>query len=463
MSFLECFRSSNSKTIPRGMKEGTFPALKKARSKPGGQASRASAASSPVPPAECTGAGVDGGAAKVDHVRLAHAIVAWFAGSGRQLPWRSPGPAGSDHPRDPYATLVSELMLQQTQVSRVVEKFKAFMAEFPTARALAAADEARVLALWSGLGYYRRARLLHAAAKVITAEHGGALPRDLEALHRLPGVGRYTAGAIASIAMGQPVPLVDGNVARVLFRIHGKDAVHADPNDMEWAWACASSLVQSADRSRVQIGNLNEGLMELGATVCTPAAPACVFCPVQALCTAFATGRQEEIPLPKKPVQRSAMWCEAVLVFDDAQRVLVEQRPDRGMWAGLWQAPTFDHASAGPWSAGTVAAALEIDDASRVHQLDRFRHQTTHRDVTFTVWVVSPTPGEMQRLGTGRRWVGAHDLDGLGLSNPQRRILTRKPGAAGPAFSPAQSLGNRANGRTASSSERPRNSRTLRS
>ncbi len=359
----------------------------------------------------------------VDHVAIARAIVVWFAKERRVLPWRVGAAKGSLHIRDPYATLVSELMLQQTQVSRVIEKFVSFMAEFPTAASLAAADESRVLAQWSGLGYYRRARLLHAAAKAIVERHEGEVPVEHAAIMELPGVGRYTAGAIASIAMGQAVPLVDGNVGRVLFRIHGRDAVHGDAGDMEWAWECAEELVAAADKAGVVIGELNEGLMELGATVCTPAAPRCMFCPVQSGCSAFAQGKQEEIPRPKRAVLRSTMWCESVLVFDERGRVLGEERTGKGMWAGLWQAPTHDHADEKPWTQEQIRAWLGLAMSDRVEKVERFKHGTTHRDVTFTVWRVEVSESGRRELANGRRWLTNGDLDAIGLSNPQRKIL----------------------------------------
>lgn len=202
---------------------------------------------------------------------MARALEQWFAGAARSLPWRALGPDGW---RDPYAVLVSELMLQQTQVARVVERFGAFMRRFPTVAALAGADEADVIALWAGLGYYRRARHLHAAAKRIVHEHGGEVPRAAAALRALPGVGRYTAGAIASMAMGQRVPLVDGNVARVLMRLEARAGDVAQ--GQAWAWERAGELVSSSTSA----GAFNEGLMELGATVCVPGRPRCEACPL---------------------------------------------------------------------------------------------------------------------------------------------------------------------------------------
>ncbi|MCA9294882.1 MAG: A/G-specific adenine glycosylase, partial [Phycisphaerales bacterium] len=220
------------------------------------------------------------------------AIEDWFRANARDLPWRAA--------RSAYAGLVSESMLQQTQVARVVERFTQFMARFPTVHDLAAADEQEVLAIWQGLGYYRRARHLHQAAKAIVEEHDGVIPADINALRALPGVGRYTAGAIASIIYHRPEPIVDGNVYRVLARLDAQNKPASDAEAQRWGWSRASELVQLARDP----GAFNEGMMELGATICTPRAPACSDCPVRAGCRAHADGRADVIPPPK---QRAAV------------------------------------------------------------------------------------------------------------------------------------------------------------
>jgi len=203
----------------------------------------------------------------------ASAVAGWFANVARDLPWR--------RRRSGYHALVSELMLQQTQVARVVEKFEPFVRRFPTVAALAAAREDEVLAMWQGLGYYRRARLLHAAAKAIVERHRGRVPvRDHAALLALPGVGRYTAGAIGSIVAGERVPIVDGNVTRVFQRLAARKGSASDRAVVDWAWEEARRYVAGARDPAAA----NEGLMELGATVCTPAAPRCDACPVSAMC-----------------------------------------------------------------------------------------------------------------------------------------------------------------------------------
>src|SRR6266545_8115268 len=217
-------------------------------------------------------------------------LLSWCDRDRRDLPWRLPIDAPPDARLDPYHVLVSELMLQQTQVSTVVPYFHRFIARFPKVQALARADEQDVLRLWQGLGYYSRARNLHAAAKKVVHELHGRFPRTAQELRRLPGVGRYTAGAIASIAFDEPAPAVDGNVARVFCRLHG----HESETQEEW-WTCAAKLVAGP-----RPGDFNSAMMELGAMVCTPKAPKCMLCPVAEHCEALAGGMQEKLPRAKE-------------------------------------------------------------------------------------------------------------------------------------------------------------------
>lgn len=342
---------------------------------------------------------------------IAAILTRWFGQAARDLPWRSTG-SGK---RDPYRSLVSEFMLQQTQVSRVLEKFEPFMTRFPTARALAEAPEKDVLAAWSGLGYYRRARLLHGAAKAIVADFGGVVPQAVTDLRQLPGVGRYTAGAISSIVFGKAEPLVDGNVARVLMRVSAKRGTAAERSD--WAWERAGELVGVARRP----GVFNEALMELGATVCTPALPRCDRCPLREGCEAFQRGLQGEIPSPKVAAKRKALYCASVLVEDGKGRLLVERRPATGMWASMFQAPTLEHHE--PISRDQVERWL---GTSGLRLLEEFDHGTTHRDVKFSVW--SAGRKRLQRhldadARQSRVFITRGEAAGLGLSNPQKRIL----------------------------------------
>jgi A/G-specific adenine glycosylase len=314
---------------------------------------------------------------------LAKALEAWFRATHRRLPWRGvPG-----QPRDPYVVLVSELMLQQTQVARVEEKFGAFIDAFPTIGALARASEDEVLALWSGLGYYRRARLLHAAAKAVVATHAGVLPGSAAGLKELPGVGPYTAGAIASLAFGEASALVDGNVARVLIRIDGQD-LSAGADGLAWAWTRAETLILDAVATGVHPGVLNESLMELGAVVCRPAGPRCSECPVRESCTAHAIGRQDELPRPKARAKRARVRLDALVLSRADGAVLMEKQGDDALWAGLWQPPTTPT----PTAAGTGRALglrlkrLAASMGATPSRAGIVRRTLTHREVEFVVW-----------------------------------------------------------------------------
>lgn len=341
-------------------------------------------------------------------------VEGWFAEAARDLPWR--------RARSGYHALVSELMLQQTQVARVVERFDPFVARFPSATTLAAAPEDAVLAAWQGLGYYRRARLLHAAAKAVVDRHGGEVPAgDHAALLALPGVGRYTAGAIASIVAGVPVPIVDGNVARVFQRVAAREGSASDRAVVDWAWREAERFVgRAADPAAA-----NEGLMELGATVCTPAAPKCGGCPLARVCAARAAGRVGEIPAPKARVSRRELvlvTARLVRASDDA--VLLEQRPREGLWGGLWQPPAVECADGREMSARAAAELLGLPATVALRAAAKeVPFQTTHRAVVFVVFEARVHgPGAALARG-GRRWVTRDELGGFALSNAAKRVL----------------------------------------
>jgi A/G-specific adenine glycosylase len=323
-------------------------------------------------------------------------------------------------------------MLQQTQVSRVIPKFREFMARFPTVEALAAADEDRVLAAWSGLGYYRRARHLHSAARAVVERHGGIFPTRIEELRALPGVGRYTAGSIASIAMGLREPLVDGNVARVLLRIAGREGNIGETETAAWAWSRAERLVHAA----TDPGAFTEGLMELGA----PVSPKCDGCPVASLCRARRAGKQGRIPSAKKRAARRVVYCGAALILDERGRVAVERRGAGVMWAGMWQAPTVEREDRAPTAREVARHVLgsnagPADLPARLRRVLSIRHGTTHRDVRIDVWVWKVGGASREMLGTRwrGRWISESGIDRLGLSSIQRRILEMAFKNAGPA------------------------------
>ena len=336
------------------------------------------------------------------------ALIRWYRSHGRALPWRV-DPRGR---LDPWHVLVSEAMLQQTQVATALPYFQRFLERFPDAASLARGQETEVLKLWEGLGYYSRARRLKAAAEVLVERHGGRVPADASAVRALPGVGRYTAGAVLSNAFNLAEPIVDGNVARVLSR----QLDLCDPVDgtigQRRLWAEATSLVQAASSPR----DLNQGLMELGALVCTPRSPSCLLCPVAGSCAARAAGTIGSRPVKKlKRKKRAAL--HRVAVMRRGGRVLLRQRPTPGLWAGLWEFPTLED----------QAESL----AGRV--LLRFSHATTHLDITFVVQEVSVKPAGMQAAS----WHTLEAAAALPMSNPQRRVLAAVVEQDDPADPPA--------------------------
>ena len=303
-----------------------------------------------------------------DH-EIAAALGAWFDAVARDLPWR--------RTRDPYAIWLSEIMLQQTRVDTVIPYFDRFLSRFPTVGDLARADLDQVLSLWSGLGYYRRARIMHLAAREVTERHGGVFPGDAQALRALPGVGAYTAGAVASIAFDLREPLVDGNVARVLSRLDAIDDDIRSTTGQRALWAAAARLVPEA-----RPGRFNQALMELGATVCTPRAPRCTACPVNGLCVARAEGREEDLPVlaPKRKVPSVRM---VAAVLWTGHRVYLARRTEGGLFGGLWEPPMVEADTLD--EARTSLAEAGIPERIVLCEVGRVRHILTHRRLEVTV------------------------------------------------------------------------------
>jgi len=353
---------------------------------------------------------------------IAGAIERWFPIAARPLPWR--------RRRTPYRVLVSETMLQQTQVARVAERFPRFMRRFPSARTLAASPLDDVLQEWEGLGYYRRARLLHEAARRIVERHGGRVPADEADLRDLPGVGAYTAGAVASIAHGRPAAIVDGNVLRVLVRVAGREVAADDPGTIRWCWSRSREIVEAA-RSPA---TLNEGLMELGATVCTPRGPACGDCPLADRCVARAKGDPESLPLPKRRPRRIRLVHHVLLLpprgSGSGRLVAVRRRPETGLWASMWEFPSIE--TPRRMRRRTIADRLGVAE-SEVRRLDLLRHATTHRDLEFVVLRVPlPSPEAVRDLGE-LVYVPETRLAELAMSVPQRRIADAMLASSEPA------------------------------
>lgn len=349
-----------------------------------------------------------------------NALLAWYDVQRRDLPWRVP--LGSSLHRRPeaYHVLVSEAMLQQTQVATVIPYFLRFLRRFPTLEDLAKAPEQEVLRLWQGLGYYLRARNLRKAAQAILERHNGVVPSTVQELLELPGIGRYTAGAIASIAHEQRVAILDGNVIRVLCRI---DKVRHDPRTVavrEKLWDRAAQILPDA-----RVGDFNSALMELGATVCTPREPACLLCPVQRHCEARAAGTQRTIPpaAPAKarPVEQRWTFC---IASDD--RWLIEQRPATGRWAGLWQFVTCAAGAVHP-TAAQVRKLIGLPmglSISRLSKLGKVRHDLTHRRYEFEVFrcQVSSRTSPRTSQNTGRVWASLAELNTYPLPRPHLKV-----------------------------------------
>jgi A/G-specific adenine glycosylase len=253
---------------------------------------------------------------------LARRLLAWFRRHQRDLPWRRTA--------DPYQIWISEIMLQQTQVATVVPYFERFVAAFPSVQALAEADEHAVLRHWEGLGYYRRARQLHGAARLLVERHQGRFPRSLEAVRDLPGIGRYTAGAIVSIAFDVPAPILEANTVRLFSRLIAFRGDPASSAGQGLLWQVAAAVLPARDR-----GTFNQALMELGSLVCTARAPRCHVCPLNAQCAAFARGQQDRIPRLRSKPPSEAVREAAVVVWRN-DKVLLRRRARGERWAGLW-------------------------------------------------------------------------------------------------------------------------------
>jgi A/G-specific adenine glycosylase len=334
---------------------------------------------------------------------LAADLLAWYDVERRILPWREDV--------SPYRTWISETMLQQTRVDTVLPYFDRFMGRFPHVHALASAPLDEVLSLWSGLGYYSRARNLHKAAHLIVER--GAFPDTVSTLAELPGVGPYMAGAIASIALGRDVPTVDGNIARVMARVH-RDA--GKPAGM---WGHAEHHLPEG-----RAGDHNQALMDLGATICTPRTPRCECCPVQAHCAAFAVGDVADFP-PPKPRKKVPIWAMTCALVRSGDRVLLGQRKPSGLFGGLYEPPMFRVQDGGDASAalsGCLRQQLQLEVATMA-PVRTVRHVLTHRVLVIAVHEVEargePLPGPYERL----MWWQPGDAENFGLSTLARRAL----------------------------------------
>jgi A/G-specific adenine glycosylase len=353
-----------------------------------------------LPSAPCVG--------KLEDAGLRRCLLRWYQRHRRSLPWRAT--------RDPFAIWVSEVMLQQTRVETVLRYYPRFLRRFPTIASLARARQSSVLAHWSGLGYYGRARSLHAAARLVVERHGGRLPRDPHRLRALPGIGRYTAGAIASIAFGARAAVVDGNVARVLARLSELPGPLRSPEFERRAWQLAERLVP-----RKAPGDWNQALMELGATVCTATAPRCASCPVRRFCAAARTGTIDRHPeAGDRPDSRAVR--RACVVVERGDRVLLAREDDRPLLRGLWRFPGVE--VGGRQSAARVARAvlrrLGVGGAS-LRAGGTIRHTIMDQRIETLVFRASITH-DVESAPSGARWFRWGQFPRLPLSAVELRV-----------------------------------------
>jgi len=330
-------------------------------------------------------------------------VVAWQRRHGRNtLPWQNT--------RDPYRVWLSEIMLQQTQVVTVLGYYERFLARWPRVTDLAAASLDEVLAMWAGLGYYSRARNLHACARAVADLHGGAFPGSAAGLQTLPGIGRSTAAAIAAFCFGERVAILDGNVKRVLGRVLAFDADLASSAAEKKLWDRATELLP-----RQEVDRYTQGLMDLGATVCTARSPDCAACPVQPLCAGFAAGEPTRWPVKTRKLKRGRRenwWLWVERRGESGGQVLLQQRPASGVWAGLWTLPMFDD---------EASARAALPGAS-LHTLPRIEHALTHFD-----WVLhtmrADAIDEAEGMTPGGTWVAREKLSLYALPAPLKKLI----------------------------------------
>ncbi len=340
-------------------------------------------------------------------------LLAWFDKHQRILPWRND--------RDPYRVWVSEVMLQQTTVAAVIPFFERFLQTFPSVQALAAADEQAVLKQWEGLGYYRRARHLHAASKRVVAEHGGLLSDDPAVWDSLPGVGRYILGAVLSQAFDLKFPIVEANTLRVLARLFGYRSDPRTGKGKQWVWAAAEAVLPNK-----RVGDFNQAMMELGALVCTPTSPRCHDCPLSRICEANRLGLQSRIPPKTKPPAPVAVREVAVAIRDKSGLVLVGRRPAKARWAGMWE---FPHGEIEPGEEVVFAAARLVKSLVGLTVIVGSEFAiVTHTFTRFAIRLIGVEARAGRRKPKSEffdelQWIEPKRLAELPASTPQRKLF----------------------------------------
>ncbi len=326
-------------------------------------------------------------------------LLSWYRKEKRLLPWRKT--------RNPYKIWVSEIMLQQTQVATVIPYYRRWVKNLPTLRSLAGAPTGKVLRLWEGLGYYRRARFLHEAAKKVVRIHGGKIPQEASLLEKLPGIGRYTAGAIASIAFGEKTPVLDGNVIRVLTRIFGiRQSVDRAGTVMR-LWSLAGKVLEKSFP-----GDFNQAMMELGATVCFPQNPECRVCPVRSLCKAHRIKKEMFFPVKtRREVYEDVTMFAAVLLQDSHEKVFLQKQPGGHWWAGLWTFPFYN----------SLQKLRELHGKNGIRLIGQIRHSVTRFRINLKIWQKT-VPARNLNRARGGRWVNINNLGRIPLPAPHRKI-----------------------------------------
>ena len=352
-----------------------------------------------------------------DREKLRRRLLRWYDRNRRDLPWRR-------NPRNAYRQWLAEIMLQQTQVAAVVPYFRRFMKQFPTVRRLADASLDDVLRLWAGLGYYARARNLHKCARIVAREHGGRFPDTVEGLSALPGIGRYTAGAIASIAFDRRAPILDGNVKRVLSRLFQIESDIRHNETVDYLWALAEAILP-----RKRCGDFNQSLMELGATLCLPRNPKCPDCPVSGICSAHAAGVVDEVPRTKRrPAPKEVQVVVAAVRRNG--KFLIRRRKEDSLWGGMWELPSIQmngHKSRQA-ALAELLSALPTRSAfgSQTHArpCGRITRRLTHRIMRMSVYLLpSPASSDALRRCEDFKWIRPTEFDRFAFSTAQCKII----------------------------------------
>jgi A/G-specific adenine glycosylase len=339
---------------------------------------------------------------------FAKALILWHAGHGRHdLPWQ--------HDRTPYRVWISEIMLQQTQVSTVIDYYQRFMRRFADVASLAAAPLDEVLHLWSGLGYYSRARNLQRAAQRIVSDFGGQLPEEHERLAQLPGIGRSTAAAILALARGRREAILDGNVKRVLARYFGIEGAPSERTTERALWDRAEQCTPWTD-----VAVYTQAIMDFGATLCTRRRPLCPQCPVRADCVAYRAGRVHELPTPRERVARPVRGVVMLLAMRENGEVLLQRRPAQGIWGGLWTPPEFDSLEAAERYCSTTLRSVQLEATP----LPVLRHAFTHFELQITPMRARCAGLAMVKEGAEVLWYNAREPARIGLPAPIAALLS---------------------------------------